>query len=199
VRPPRAYIAPFFDDPRSAGRTVTGGVVVRDPGVPTLAGRYLYADYFGSELRSLSPGTPGGDDQATSLTGARATHVVAFGEDACGNVYVVSIDGPVSRLEDTASPDCVLLSAPRSLPARPGLNGGTPPGPAQPGAPQPAGPADTTKPRLRVRVAGARTLVPRRRLRVAVTSSELATVRVGGRLRGVASFEVARRQASRAG
>ena len=39
------YIPPAFDYGRDAGRTVTGGVVVRDPGLPTLLGRYLYADF----------------------------------------------------------------------------------------------------------------------------------------------------------
>jgi hypothetical protein len=192
------YIAPFFDYERTAGRTVTGGVVVRDPGLPTLLGRYLYVDFFRTELRSLAPTTPGGDDRAEpDLAGAPATRVVAFGEDACGNVYVVSIDGPVSRLEDTGGSDCVLTPAPRSLPARPttgtpgGGGGGGGGGGAQPG-PGPA--ADTRRPSLRVRVSGKRSLAPRRRLRVAVTSDEPATVRVTGRLRGVARFKTARRQ-----
>src|SRR5215210_5878393 len=73
---PRApYIAPAFDYGRTDGRTVTGGVVVRDPGLPALLGRYLYADFFGTELRSLSPGAPGGDDKGTGLSGSGATDV----------------------------------------------------------------------------------------------------------------------------
>jgi hypothetical protein len=184
------YIAPFFDYGRTAGRTVTGGVVVRDPGLPTLLGRYLYADFFGSELRSLAPGAPGGDDRATGLSGAEATRVTAFGEDACGNVYVVSLDGPVNRLEDAGGSECVLTPAPRSLPPRPAPATTTPQ--PQPASPTPA--ADTRRPAVRVSVSGRRSIVARRRLRVAVTSDELATVRVSGRLRGVARFRGARRQ-----
>ena len=184
------YIAPFFDYDRGSGRTVTGGVVVRDPGLPTLLGRYLYADFFSDELRSLAPGAAGGDDRATGLTGPEATRVAAFGEDACGNVYVVSLDGPVSRLEDADDSGCVLAPAPRSLPPRPVPVTTTPP-------PRPAGAtpaADTSSPTVRARVSGRRTLVPRRRLLVTVTVDELATVRVTGRLRGVGRFRTARRQ-----
>jgi len=191
------YIAPFFDYDRAAGRTVTGGVVVRDPGLPTLLGRYLYADYFGQRLRSLAPGTAGGGDRAEDdLSGAQATNVGAFGEDACGHVYVVSLNGNVSRLADAGGTDCVLTPAPRSLPPRPAPVTTTTTTPSQPASPTPA--ADTRAPSLRVRVAGRRTLVPRRRLRVAVTANERAAVRATGRLRGVAPFRTARRQAAAA-
>jgi hypothetical protein len=187
------YFAPFFDYDRDAGRTVTGGVVVRDPGLPTLLGRYLYADFNVPGVRSLAPGAAGGDQRdETGLSGAGATHVAAFGEDACGHVYVVSLDGPVSRLAEDDDAGCVLTPAPRSLPPRP-----TPVPAAPQPQPQPASPApvaDTRRPSVRVRVAGRRTLVPRRRLRVAITTDEAATVRVTGRLRGVARFRTARRQ-----
>ena len=43
-------------------------------------------------------------------------------------------------------------------------------------------------------MSGRRSIVPRRRLRVAVTTDELATVRVAGRLRGIGRFRAARRQ-----
>jgi hypothetical protein len=183
------YIAPAFDYGRSDGQTVTGGVVVRDPGLPTLLGRYLYVDFFKTELRSLSLGTAGAGDQPTGLSGAGATRVVAFGEDACGRVYTVSLDGPVNRLVDAAGSDCVLLPAPRSLPPRP------PRPPAQPGGgggtTRPA--ADTRKPRLIVRVRGLKSLDTRRRLRVALQSDERTAATVSGRLRGVARFKTARR------
>ncbi len=81
---------------------MTGGVVVRDPGLPTLLGRYLYADFNdpspSPEIRSLALGAPGADPRATGLSGPNAANVAAFGEDACGHVYVVSLAGPVNRL-----------------------------------------------------------------------------------------------------
>jgi hypothetical protein len=177
--PREPYFPPVFDYPRSAGRTVTGGVVVRDPSLPSLLGRYLYADFFQPEIRSLSLGTPGGDPQPTGLTGAAATSVVAFGEDACGRVYVVSLDGPVNRLAESDSPGCP--------PAPP--SGGQPPPPGS----GTAGP-DTRSPTVRVQVRGRRSLATRRRLRVVVQTDEAAALTLTGRLRGVARFRSARRQ-----
>ncbi len=53
---------PVFDYcQRPAHTALTGGVVVRDPGLPTLVGRYLYADYFEGVIRSLVLGLPARD------------------------------------------------------------------------------------------------------------------------------------------
>ena len=106
------HILPVFEyeNPPTAGRAVTGGVVVRDPGLPTLLGRYLYADYAVADVRSLQLGIPSASgDQSTGLA---VNHVVAFGTDACARVYIVSIDGPVSRLQDGAPGRCVRLAEP---------------------------------------------------------------------------------------
>ena len=159
--------------------SITGGYVVRDPGLPTLQGRYLYGDFCAPRLRSLVLGDPGTDGSTTLAVSS----VSSFGEDVCGRLYVASLDGPVSRIEDGAATPCAVDPPPPGAPAAPG-------GPATPGG----GAADTTGPRLRIRVTGKRSLVPRRRLRVAVTSDELATVRASGRLRGVGRFKTARRQ-----
>jgi len=44
--PVAGSVAPILALPRSAGyRSVVGGVVVRDPGLPTLQGRYLFGDH----------------------------------------------------------------------------------------------------------------------------------------------------------
>jgi len=57
-----------------------GGFVVRDPGLPSLAGRYLYGDNCASGLESVRLGTPGGP----VATGLSVTALTTFGEDACG-------------------------------------------------------------------------------------------------------------------
>ena len=89
---------------------MTGGVVVRDPGLPTLLGRYVYADFFDGDVRSFvarprraRPGRAGAP---------RAPHLISFGEDACGHVYVVSLVGSVDRIQDGAPGTCVLRPAP---------------------------------------------------------------------------------------
>ena len=75
---------------------VTGGVVVRDPGVSQLAGRYLYADFCAGEIRSFRiSGGRATDDRSTGLN---TSQLSSFGEDASGRVYVTSLDGPVYRL-----------------------------------------------------------------------------------------------------
>jgi Glucose / Sorbosone dehydrogenase len=92
---------------------IVGGFVVRDPRLSSLAGRYLYGDNCQSGLESVALGAPGGP-VATGLSVAALT---SFGEDACGRIYVASIDGPVSRLQDGAPSAC-------SFPSQPGPGGG---------------------------------------------------------------------------
>lgn len=92
------------------GCAVTGGYVVRDPGLSELAGRYLYADYCLGQLRSAILGTPlASGDRAE---GIHVSGVSGFGEDACGRVYVVSRSGPVSRLVDGTPTDCTGMAPP---------------------------------------------------------------------------------------
>jgi hypothetical protein len=160
---------------RSHGSTVgsiTGGYVVRDPGLPTLLGRYVYGDIADSQLRSLVLSDPS-TDRSENLS---VSSVSSFGEDVCGRVYVASLDGPVSRIQDGAPTACSF-----DPPAPPAAA----PGPGAAGA-------DTRKPAVRVRVSGLRSLVSRRRLRIALRTDEAATVTVSGRLRGVAPFRTAR-------
>ena len=73
---------------------MTGGVRVRDPGLPTLLGCYLWADFYDGAIHALRAD----DDRAA--TGLQTPIIAAFGEDACGHVYVVSYRGPVSRIQD---------------------------------------------------------------------------------------------------
>jgi glucose/arabinose dehydrogenase len=76
--------------------SITGGVVVRDPGLPALRGRYVFGDLCRSRLETarLSPGRA----RAQRLTRLRVSQVSSFGEDARGRVYAVSLSGPVYRL-----------------------------------------------------------------------------------------------------
>ena len=86
---------------RDGGCSVTGGYVVRDPGLRSLYGRYLYGDYCAGQLRSFpaikQPGEgPARGDRALGL---EVPLLSSFGEDAAGHVYAVSLDGPVYRLD----------------------------------------------------------------------------------------------------
>jgi glucose/arabinose dehydrogenase len=77
--------------------SITGGYVVRDRALGSLYGRYVYGDLCKSALRSVKLGRRGGasGDRALSVS---VRNLVSFGQDARGRVYVVSIDGQVSRL-----------------------------------------------------------------------------------------------------
>jgi glucose/arabinose dehydrogenase len=97
------------------GASVAGGYVIRDGSLPSLLGRYVYADtedLFAGELRTaqLSEAGASGD----SGLGVSASTVVSFGEDACAHIYVASGGGVVYRLDPAAG--VPICSPPFPLP-----------------------------------------------------------------------------------
>jgi Glucose / Sorbosone dehydrogenase len=134
---------------------IIGGYVVRDPGLPTLIGRYLYGDAALSSLRSVA--LPDIGDRAEPLP---ITALSSFGEDACGRIYAASLSGPVYRVQDGAPTPC-------NYPA--------------PTAPVVAQGADTTAPHLSVAIRGLR----HRRLRLALRCDEACRATIATRLRKV--------------
>ena len=78
--------------------SITGGVVVRDRDLPSLYGRYLWADFCLGELQSFTaePGRRADDNRPLGLDVESPS---SFGTDGEGNVYAVSISGPVYRLD----------------------------------------------------------------------------------------------------
>jgi glucose/arabinose dehydrogenase len=75
---------------------IIGGVVVRDPGLPALAGRYLYANLSSGLIQAVRLG--GGTVFDDRSTGLRAPALTSFGEDGCGRVYATTLDGVLYRL-----------------------------------------------------------------------------------------------------
>jgi Glucose / Sorbosone dehydrogenase len=157
-------VPPTFERSHGEGFcAIIGGYVVRDPGLPTLAGRYVYSDACIGTVRSITLG--GSDDRVEPLGVASPS---SFGEDSAGRLYVASLTGPVFRIED-----CPPAGCPSPAPA----------GPA----------ADRTAPRLRVAIVGLRKAARRRHLRLRVRCDERCRVTAGGRLRGVGPLKRARR------
>ncbi|HEX7293176.1 MAG TPA: PQQ-dependent sugar dehydrogenase [Solirubrobacterales bacterium] len=76
--------------------TVIGGYVVGDRRLPSLRGRYVYADLCAGQLRSLVPGLRRARDDRR--LGLRVSTPSSFGEDTRGRIYVSSLEGPVYRL-----------------------------------------------------------------------------------------------------
>jgi glucose/arabinose dehydrogenase len=95
---PGSTTKPIFAYPhsRDGSCAIIGGYVSRAPNLPSLRGRYVYADYCEGRLRSLvpHPGRATGD----RLLGPRLESPTSFGEDDRGRLYVCSQAGPVYRL-----------------------------------------------------------------------------------------------------
>jgi glucose/arabinose dehydrogenase len=91
-----AVVTPLADYPTTGGAAVIGGYVVRDAALTGLVGRYLYADYYDGEIRSLALNKAAPDDRTTGLT---LPQLGSFGQDAAGRLYIVNQNnGEVSRL-----------------------------------------------------------------------------------------------------
>ena len=75
---------------------VTGGYVVRDPEVPALEGRYLYADFCVGRIFTYDP--VAGRDQRPGETGFEVPQLSSFAEDEAGRIYVISLSGPIYRI-----------------------------------------------------------------------------------------------------
>ena len=110
-----SFVDPVFDydhspDPDLAGPgrcAVTGGYVVRDPGLGALYGHYVYADFCAGAIRSLLlPGSPKGRALDDCSLGLRVNNPVSFGEDAARRLYVVEKGGRVLRFAGLPPAKC---------------------------------------------------------------------------------------------
>jgi len=110
-QPASNFEAPVRDYDRAGGRSVTGGVVYRGSGVPSLHGTYLYGDYGSGMVWALS--YDGASVTAHTQLG-NVSSVCAFGEDRDGEVYAVSFGGSLHRFEPSGGgggPTPATLSA----------------------------------------------------------------------------------------
>jgi glucose/sorbosone dehydrogenase len=141
---------------------IVGGYVVRDPGLPTLAGRYLYGDNCSPGLRSAPLSNPSAD----ASTGMSLSGLGSFGEDACAHVFATSVTGGgVYRIQDGA-----LSACPAGTPGPPGAGAGC---------------------GLSTRVSGTRSVTRRRYVRLALRAAGACSVTVSGRISGVGRVRTA--------
>ena len=92
--PPEA-VPPVFEYGRDRGGTVIGGYIYRGSRIPWLDGAYVFGDLFNPELQSLR--LMGGEARVRGL-GVRVENLVSFGEDGAGELYALSLSGPVFRI-----------------------------------------------------------------------------------------------------
>jgi len=78
--------------------SVTGGYVVRDRALAGLLGKYLYGDFCQGIVYGARLSSSGASGNARVPGLPRIAALASFGEDARGRVYVVSLDGAVSRI-----------------------------------------------------------------------------------------------------
>lgn len=98
--PPEGYTGPVATYDHDGGRcSVSGGYVYRGATIPALDGVYLYADYCSGEVFGLRPGTGGGEAVTAPLdVGRQGESIVAFGQSADGELYLLEQSGAVSRI-----------------------------------------------------------------------------------------------------
>jgi glucose/arabinose dehydrogenase len=89
-------IEPVAEYDRSAGISVTGGVVYRGAALPEMNGIYLYGDYGTGLVWGLLR-NPDGSWQNQLLFDSGA-NITSFGEDESGEVYLVDRNGNILKL-----------------------------------------------------------------------------------------------------
>lgn len=96
-----SFTAPIHEYKHDAGFSIIGGVVYRGTRIPQLVGRYLFADFYVPEIRSLVwTGSETCDRAVVRTTGADFGSIAMFANDAQGEVFFVDIQyGNLLQLE----------------------------------------------------------------------------------------------------
>jgi len=91
-------VEPVLDYDHDDGCSITGGFVYRGQAVPSLAGHYVYADYCSGWIRSFRMNGDVVTDPRTWDV-PEVSAITSFGQDARGELYVLSGHGGVYRVE----------------------------------------------------------------------------------------------------
>ena len=89
---------PVLEYDHGQGCSITGGYVYRGAAIPALQGQYFYADYCSGFVRSVRVSGGAAGDQADWPTLRPGGAVPSFGEDAAGELYVLSAAGGVFKI-----------------------------------------------------------------------------------------------------
>ena len=89
-------VGPVYEYPTGGGCAVTGGYVYRGDEIPDLVGAYVFGDYCRGRLEAFVL-RDGVAKQHREL-GVAVDGLASFGEDAAGELYVLSLAGPLYRL-----------------------------------------------------------------------------------------------------
>ena len=90
-------VVPVLEYGHGEGCSVTGGYVYRGSRIPALRGHYFYSDFCRGWIRSFRHGGGQALDRREWEVGD-VDNVLSFGEDAAGELYVLSTNGRVYRI-----------------------------------------------------------------------------------------------------
>jgi glucose/arabinose dehydrogenase len=93
------FIPPLWSyDHDGSGASITGGYVYRGEAIPELFGDFIYGDYITGEIWALTYDGVNPPSNRLILSIPRQS-LTAFGRDAQGELYVLTVSGEVYRIE----------------------------------------------------------------------------------------------------
>ena len=94
---PGELIEPVAEYGRKDGISITGGFVYRGKKIPSLKGRYLYADYQSGHIWSIDADVT--DELQEGALIGNCPSPASFGIDQRGELYIASFDGRLYRIK----------------------------------------------------------------------------------------------------
>ena len=91
-------VVPTLEYSHADGCSIIGGFVYRGTRSPALAGQYFYSDYCSGWIRSFTYAGGAKKSQTDWTLKVDLGNVLSFGEDATGELYVLSANGTAYRL-----------------------------------------------------------------------------------------------------
>jgi glucose/arabinose dehydrogenase len=89
---------PALEYDHGQGCSITGGYVYRGATIPPLQGTYFYGDYCGGWVRSFRLENGRAVDEREWPTLAPGGQITSFGQDARGELYVLTSSGRVAKI-----------------------------------------------------------------------------------------------------
>ncbi len=96
-------VLPVVQYSHADGCSISGGYVYRGSAIPALQGHYFYSDFCQGWVRSFRLENGVAADQRAWAELAPGGNVPSFGEDAAGELYVISAGGSVYRIVSDGS------------------------------------------------------------------------------------------------
>jgi glucose/arabinose dehydrogenase len=101
---PDTFVPPLVEYDHDTGCSITGGIVYRGRALPVLTGAYFYADNCTAIIRSVRRGADGRPHDSWEWRHAldptaQLANLSSFGEDAAGEMYLLSLDGTIYRFD----------------------------------------------------------------------------------------------------